>query len=92
MLAIPAVVTGSGAARVLVLAFNTFLVLWRHWNAAAWKRDGVSMDGWSRAEKAGAARALKRGLLDERAFLAGSALLTLDGRLLADAVVRDILP
>jgi len=54
--------------------------------------DGVSMDGWSRAEKAGAARALKRGLLDERAFLAGSAVLTLDGRLLADAVVRDILP
>lgn len=84
VVAIPAVVTGSGAARYLVLAFNlegtvdlvnaivlanvhdafpymgaaywipsfwvpsllvthyiTFLVLRRHWNAAAWRRDGV---------------------------------------------------
>jgi hypothetical protein len=91
VLAIPAVVTGSGAARVLVLVFNlegtidlvnaivlanmhdaspymgseywipsfwvpallvthyiTFLVLWRHWNAAAWKRDGGPLDGTRR--------------------------------------------
>jgi hypothetical protein len=84
VLTIPAVATGSRAARVLVLAFNlegtvdlinaivlanmhgvapfmgaaywipsfwvpallvthyvTFLVLWHHWDAAAWQRDGA---------------------------------------------------
>jgi len=88
VLAIPAVATGSRAARVLVLAFNlegtvdlinaivlanihgvapfmgaaywipsfwvpallvthyvTFLVLWHHWDAAAWQRGGRS---WSK--------------------------------------------
>jgi len=38
------------------------------------------------------ARALAGGLLDEAAFRAGTAGLTLRGRLLADAVVRDLIP
>ncbi len=53
---------------------------------------GLPMAVLDRAGRAGAARALKRGLLDEAAFLAGTATLTLPGRLLADAVVRDVLP
>ena len=40
----------------------------------------------------GARRALEQGLLDEAGYRAGRAVLTLRGRLLADAVVRDLLP
>ena len=40
----------------------------------------------------GAARALADGLLDPAAYRAGRVVLTLRGRLLADAVVRDLLP
>jgi len=41
---------------------------------------------------AGAARALADGLLDPAAYESGRVVLTLRGRLLADAVVRDLLP
>ncbi|MEV1018355.1 MULTISPECIES: radical SAM family heme chaperone HemW [unclassified Micromonospora] len=44
------------------------------------------------AGRAGAARALADGLLDAERYAAGRAVLTLRGRLLADAVVRDLLP
>ncbi|MFY1617181.1 radical SAM family heme chaperone HemW [Micromonospora sp. WMMD736] len=44
------------------------------------------------AGRAGAARALADGLLDAEGYAAGRAVLTLRGRLLADAVVRDLLP
>ncbi|MFY1672636.1 radical SAM family heme chaperone HemW [Plantactinospora sp. WMMB334] len=42
--------------------------------------------------RAGAARARGTGLLDGSAYEAGRAVLTLRGRLLADAVARDLLP
>ncbi|MFF5057108.1 radical SAM family heme chaperone HemW [Micromonospora sp. NPDC000663] len=42
--------------------------------------------------RAGAERALADGLLDAGRYAAGRAVLTLRGRLLADAVVRDLLP
>jgi putative oxygen-independent coproporphyrinogen III oxidase len=44
------------------------------------------------AGRAGAERALAAGLLDPTGYAAGRAVLTLRGRLLADAVVRDLLP
>ena len=44
------------------------------------------------AGRAGAERALADGLLAADAYAAGRAVLTLRGRLLADAVVRDLLP
>ncbi|MET8529551.1 radical SAM family heme chaperone HemW [Micromonospora sp. NPDC005172] len=44
------------------------------------------------AGRAGAERALADGLLDAGRYAAGRAVLTLRGRLLADAVVRDLLP
>jgi putative oxygen-independent coproporphyrinogen III oxidase len=44
------------------------------------------------AGRTGAARALADGLLSEPEYAAGQAVLTLRGRLLADAVVRDLLP
>ncbi|MEQ4303598.1 radical SAM family heme chaperone HemW [Plantactinospora sp. B6F1] len=44
------------------------------------------------AGRSGAARARETGLLDGAAYDAGRAVLTLRGRLLADAVVRDLLP
>ncbi|MFI6824690.1 radical SAM family heme chaperone HemW [Micromonospora sp. NPDC050187] len=44
------------------------------------------------AGRAGAERALAAGLLAEAEYAAGRAVLTLRGRLLADAVVRDLLP
>ncbi|MGC4874701.1 radical SAM family heme chaperone HemW [Micromonospora sp. DT43] len=47
------------------------------------------LDGTGRA---GAERALADGLLDADEYAAGRAVLTLRGRLLADAVVRDLLP
>jgi oxygen-independent coproporphyrinogen-3 oxidase len=42
--------------------------------------------------RAGAAQALANGLLDPAAYADGTVRLTLRGRLLADAVVRDLLP
>jgi hypothetical protein len=42
--------------------------------------------------RAGASRAVDDGLLDPAAYTDGRAALTLRGRLLADAVVRDLLP
>jgi oxygen-independent coproporphyrinogen-3 oxidase len=42
--------------------------------------------------RAGAAQAVAAGLLNEPAYAEGHAVLTLRGRLLADAVVRDLLP
>jgi hypothetical protein len=41
---------------------------------------------------AGAAKALEDGLLEPAGYPAGTVRLTLRGRLLADAVVRDLLP
>jgi oxygen-independent coproporphyrinogen-3 oxidase len=49
----------------------------------------ASLDGTGLA---GAARARADGLLDRDAYAAGRVVLTLRGRLLADAVVRDLLP
>ncbi|WBB92206.1 radical SAM family heme chaperone HemW [Verrucosispora sp. WMMC514] len=53
---------------------------------------GLPLDVLTDAGRAGAARALAAGLLAEPAHAAGRAVLTLRGRLLADAVVRDLLP
>jgi len=47
------------------------------------------LDGYGRAA---AAEALAKGLLELRPYEKGSIVLTLKGRLLADAVVRDLLP
>ncbi|MEV6491348.1 radical SAM family heme chaperone HemW [Actinoplanes sp. NPDC051633] len=52
-------------------------------------RDGVPL---AEVDAAGAARAYRGGLLDPEAWAAGRLSLTLRGRLLADAVVRDLLP
>ncbi|HEY2794088.1 MAG TPA: coproporphyrinogen III oxidase, partial [Micromonosporaceae bacterium] len=54
--------------------------------------DGLPMATLDVAGRAAAARAFGDGLLEEPAFRAGVASLTLRGRLLADAVVRDLLP
>jgi putative oxygen-independent coproporphyrinogen III oxidase len=54
--------------------------------------EGIGLAALDGPGRAGAARALAEGLLDEDAFTAGRAVLTLRGRLLADAVVRDLLP
>ncbi|MDI6098258.1 radical SAM family heme chaperone HemW [Actinoplanes sp. NEAU-A12] len=51
-------------------------------------RDGIALD---RVDAAGAARALAEGLLEPRAYEDGRLVLTLRGRLLADAVIRDVL-
>jgi coproporphyrinogen III oxidase-like Fe-S oxidoreductase len=53
--------------------------------------DGLPLDVLDDAGRAGAARAVDRGLLARRDQEAGRAVLTLHGRLLADAVVRDLL-
>ncbi|NLU78939.1 coproporphyrinogen III oxidase [Micromonospora sp. HNM0581] len=53
---------------------------------------GLPLDALTDAGRLGAARALAAGLLAESAHAAGRAVLTLRGRLLADAVVRDLLP
>ncbi|MFI7552899.1 radical SAM family heme chaperone HemW [Micromonospora sediminimaris] len=53
---------------------------------------GLPLEVLTDAGRAGAARALAEGLLAEPAHAAGRAVLTLRGRLLADAVVRDLLP
>jgi putative oxygen-independent coproporphyrinogen III oxidase len=54
--------------------------------------DGLLLDRLDEAGQAGARRAFDDGLLAADAYRAGSAVLTLRGRLLADAVVRDLLP
>jgi oxygen-independent coproporphyrinogen-3 oxidase len=50
-------------------------------------RDGIPLD---RVDGAGAKRALDDGLLEPAAYAAGRLVLTLRGRLLADAVIRDV--
>jgi putative oxygen-independent coproporphyrinogen III oxidase len=52
-------------------------------------RDGIAL---AEVDAAGAARGYGNGLLDRPAYAAGRLSLTLRGRLLADAVVRDLLP
>ena len=54
--------------------------------------DGLPLDALSDAGRAAARRSLADGLLEPAAFETGRAVLTLRGRLLADAVVRDLLP
>ncbi|MGA3541687.1 radical SAM family heme chaperone HemW [Micromonosporaceae bacterium DT194] len=54
--------------------------------------EGLPLAVLDPAGAAGARRALEQGLLDEAGYRAGRAVLTLRGRLLADAVVRDLLP
>ena len=51
-------------------------------------RDGIALD---RVDATGAAGALATGLLEPRAYREGRLVLTLRGRLLADAVIRDVL-
>lgn len=53
-------------------------------------RDGCPLDILAPAGLAASRRALADGLLDPAAYGAGRAVLTLRGRLLADAVVRDL--
>ncbi|MER7460206.1 radical SAM family heme chaperone HemW [Micromonospora sp. NPDC126480] len=53
---------------------------------------GLPLDVLDPAGLAGAERARASGLLDAAEWAAGRAVLTLRGRLLADAVVRDLLP
>ena len=53
---------------------------------------GLPLDRLDEAGQAGARRARDDGLLAADSYRAGSAVLTLRGRLLADAVVRDLLP
>ncbi|MCZ7435945.1 radical SAM family heme chaperone HemW [Micromonospora sp. WMMC241] len=53
---------------------------------------GLPLDVLDTAGRAGAERARVGGLLDAGAYAEGRAVLTLRGRLLADAVVRDLLP
>ncbi|HEX8348062.1 MAG TPA: radical SAM family heme chaperone HemW [Actinoplanes sp.] len=54
--------------------------------------EGLPLATLDDAGLGGAARALADGLLDPAAYRAGRVVLTLRGRLLADAVVRDLLP
>jgi oxygen-independent coproporphyrinogen-3 oxidase len=53
---------------------------------------GLPLEALDDAGRDGAARALSAGLLTPAAYESGVAVLTLRGRLLADAVVRDLLP
>jgi putative oxygen-independent coproporphyrinogen III oxidase len=53
-------------------------------------RDGLPLDVLRAAGRAAASRAVGDGLLDPAAYDDGRAVLTLRGRLLADAVVRDL--
>ena len=53
-------------------------------------RDGLPLDVLHPAGTAAAARLVEQGLLEPEAAAAGRAVLTLRGRLLADAVVRDL--
>jgi oxygen-independent coproporphyrinogen-3 oxidase len=54
--------------------------------------DGLPLTALDETGLAGAAKALADGLLEPAAHAAGTVRLTLRGRLLADAVVRDLLP
>jgi oxygen-independent coproporphyrinogen-3 oxidase len=54
--------------------------------------DGLPLAALDATGLAGAARALGEGLLERAAYVQGRVVLTLRGRLLADAVVRDLLP
>jgi putative oxygen-independent coproporphyrinogen III oxidase len=54
--------------------------------------DGLPLTALDEAGLAGAATARDAGLLDAAAYVRGNVVLTLRGRLLADAVVRDLLP
>ena len=53
-------------------------------------RDGLPLDVLHPLGRAAADRSVADGLLDAPAARAGRAVLTLPGRLLADAVVRDL--
>ncbi|MEU9853360.1 radical SAM family heme chaperone HemW [Streptomyces sp. NPDC047974] len=53
-------------------------------------REGIELSVLKPAGRAAAERALAEGLLDAEPYAAGRAVLTLRGRLLADAVVRDL--
>jgi oxygen-independent coproporphyrinogen-3 oxidase len=53
-------------------------------------RDGLGLDELSAPGRAAAARAVADGLLEPGMHAAGRAVLTLRGRLLADAVIRDL--
>lgn len=53
---------------------------------------GLPLSVLDESGRAGAARARDAGLLTEQEYAAGRAVLTVRGRLLADAVVRDLLP
>nr|MDT0662383.1 radical SAM family heme chaperone HemW [Micromonospora sp. DSM 115978] len=55
-------------------------------------RSGLPLAALDRAGLAGAGRARDAGLLSGPGYAAGRAVLTLRGRLLADAVIRDLLP
>jgi putative oxygen-independent coproporphyrinogen III oxidase len=54
--------------------------------------EGLPLSTLDDSGRAGAVRARDDGLLDEASYGTGRAVLTLRGRLLADAVVRDLLP
>jgi oxygen-independent coproporphyrinogen-3 oxidase len=53
-------------------------------------REGLGLSELSDAGRAAAARAVADGLLQADAHASGRAVLTLRGRLLADAVIRDL--
>jgi oxygen-independent coproporphyrinogen-3 oxidase len=53
-------------------------------------RSGIPLEGLSDAAHRAASRARDEGLLEDPAYGAGRAVLTLRGRLLADAVIRDL--
>ncbi|GAA3960832.1 radical SAM family heme chaperone HemW [Actinoplanes auranticolor] len=55
-------------------------------------REGLPLTALDASGLTGAVRALADGLLDPAAYEAGRVVLTLRGRLLADAVIRDLLP
>ena len=54
--------------------------------------DGLPLAALDAVGLAGAAQALADGLLDPAAYAPAGSVLTLRGRLLADAVIRDLLP
>jgi putative oxygen-independent coproporphyrinogen III oxidase len=54
--------------------------------------DGLALSTLDRQGRVAAKQALADGLLDPAGYAGGRAVLTLRGRLLADAVVRDLLP
>jgi oxygen-independent coproporphyrinogen-3 oxidase len=54
--------------------------------------DGLPLAVLAPAGRVAAGRAVAEGLLEPAAHAAGTAVLTLRGRLLADAVLRDLIP